>query len=99
MAIPQTDRTVRRDAQVKNQARDAPRYRVMLHHDGLHAARYVVQVLQEVFHFSQDGAEEITLEALYNGAALCAIEALERAKVHAARLISANLMATIEPES
>ena len=92
------DHDVRPDVQVKDQAHRISLYRVLLHHDGLHAARYVAQVLQEVFYFTQHGAEEITLEALYNGVALCAIEALEQANGHAGKLTSAKLRATIEPE-
>jgi ATP-dependent Clp protease adapter protein ClpS len=92
------DPPVRPDVQVKGQARFSPLYRVLLHHDGLHVARYVVQVLQEVFYFNQHDAEELTLEAQLNGMALCTIEAFEQAKCHAEKLTSAKLKATIEPE-
>ena len=93
-----SDYDVRPNVQVKDEAHRSPLYRVLLHHDGRHAARYVVQVLQEVFYFNRHGAEEITLDALYNGVALCAIEALEQANGHAGKLTSAKLTATIEPE-
>jgi ATP-dependent Clp protease adapter protein ClpS len=92
------DDAVRPDAQVKDQAHPNLLYRVLLHYDGLHVARYVVHVLQEVFYFNRQGAEEITSEALYNGVALCAIETLEQANCHAEKLTSAQLTATIEPE-
>jgi len=92
------DYEVRPDAQAGDQAERAPLYRVILYHDGPHAARYVIRVLQEVFYFNQRGAEEITLKALYKGAALCAIEALEQAAGHAEKLTYARLTATIEPE-
>jgi len=93
------DQVARPDAQVKGHAHRTPLYRVLLHHDGLHVARYVAQVLQEVFYFDRHGAEEITSEALYNGVALCAIEALEQANCHAGKLASAQLTATVEPEA
>ena len=92
------DDDARADAQMNGQARRMPLYRVLLHDDGLHVARYVAQVLQEVFYFSRRGAEEITSEALYSGVALCAIETLEQANGHAEKLTSARLTATIEPE-
>lgn len=96
---PMPAHATRPGAQVEEQAHDTPRYRVLLHHDGLHAARYVGQVLQDVFYFNQHGAEEIMSEARYNGVALCTIEPLEEAKCHAEKLTSAKLTATIELES
>ena len=92
------DDAVRPDPQVNDQRGSTPLYRVLLHHDGLHVARYVAQVLQEVFYFNRNGAEEITSEALYNGVALCTIETLEQANGHAEKLTLAKLTATIEPE-
>ena len=92
------DDAVRPAAQGDDQTRPALLYRVLLHHDGLHVARYVVQVLQEVFYFSRQGAEELTLEAQLKGMALCTTEAFEQAKCHAEKLTSAKLTATIEPE-
>jgi ATP-dependent Clp protease adapter protein ClpS len=92
------DDAVRPDVQAQGQARRTPLYRVLLHHDGLHIARYVAQVLQEVFYFNRSGAEEITSEALYKGVALCAIEPLEQANSHAEKLSLAKLTATIELE-
>ena len=92
------DHAARPDAKAKGPVRRALLYRVLLHHDGLHVARYVAQVLQAVFYFDRRCAEEITSEALYNGVALCAIEALEQANCHAGKLTSAQLMATVEPE-
>jgi ATP-dependent Clp protease adapter protein ClpS len=91
------DDAVRPDVQAKDPAHRALLYRVLLHHDGLHVARYVVQVLQEVFYFNRNGAEEITSEALYKGVALSAIEPLEQANCHAEKLTLADLTATIEP--
>lgn len=54
----------RAGAQMNDQVRRMPLYRVLLHDDGLHLARYVAQVLQEVFYFSRRAAEEITSEAI-----------------------------------
>ena len=92
------DQVLQPDAQIRDQAHGAARYRVLLHHDGLHAARYVAQILQDVFFFDEHGAEEITLESLYSGVALCAIEALELAKSHVEKLAAAKLTATMEPD-
>ncbi|MGO8702677.1 MAG: ATP-dependent Clp protease adaptor ClpS [Candidatus Brocadiia bacterium] len=89
----------RAGAQMNDQVRRMPLYRVLLHDDGLHLARYVAQVLQEVFYFSRRAAEEITSEAICSGMALCAIETLEQANGHAEKLTSAKLTATIEPEA
>jgi ATP-dependent Clp protease adapter protein ClpS len=92
------DHAVRPEVQVKGQVHSSPLYRVLLHHDGLLLARYVVQVLQEVFYFNQHDAEELALEAQLKGLALCTIEAFEQAKCHTEKLASAKLTATIEPE-
>lgn len=86
------------DVNTEEQVHHIPLYRVLLHNDDVNHARYVVKVLQEVFHRNQHDAEQIMLEAHSQGVALCVIEPLEKAEFHAERLTSAKLTATIEPE-
>lgn len=82
-----------------------PLYRVMLLNDDYTTMEFVVQVLQAIFHHSEEKAAQIMLHVHQKGAGICGIYTREVAesKVEQVRQYSEQnehpLQCTMEPES
>jgi len=72
-------------------------WKVLLHNDDISSMQDVTMALCEVFHFDNEKASSIMLEAHKNGIALCKIEPYEHAEFHCEQLQSFSLISTIEP--
>lgn len=75
-----------------------PRYKVLLHNDDKNDMIHVMLTLMHIFHFLNDKAGQIMLEAHKTGVALCVIEPLEIAELRRDQLIACSLVSTIEKE-
>ena len=59
---------------------EPPMYRVLLHNDNYTTMDFVVQVLMNIFHKTQNESEHITLEVHRKGRAVCGVYTLEIAQ-------------------
>ena len=74
----------------------APKYKVILLNDSVNSFPHVVLTLIKIFHFSQEDAERITMEAHKSGRAICAILPYEHAELRVQQLHSEKLGAELE---
>jgi ATP-dependent Clp protease adaptor protein ClpS len=74
-----------------------PPFKVLLHNDDENEVEYVVRTLVSLAGLRIERAVEVTLEAHETGVALVLTTHRELAELHAERLLSKGLTATIEP--
>jgi len=92
----------KRKEKVKDEIKEPPKYRVLLHNDDYTTMDFVVKILEEVFHKSPSEATAIMLHVHNRGVGECGIYPAEIAEtkvdiVHArARAAGFPLLATME---
>jgi ATP-dependent Clp protease adaptor protein ClpS len=97
-ALPQRIAAPRTDAEVEEQLRLLPRYRVLLHNDDYNEMGHVVHALiSSVPSLTADEAMRIMLEAHLQGVAQVIVCPKEAAEHYRERLESFGLTSTIEP--
>jgi ATP-dependent Clp protease adaptor protein ClpS len=97
-ALPQRIAAPRTDAEVEEQLRLLPRYRVLLHNDDHNEMVHVVRaLLSSVPSLTPDAAIRIMLEAHLQGVAQVIVCPKETAEHYRERLKSFGLTSTIEP--
>jgi ATP-dependent Clp protease adaptor protein ClpS len=88
---------------VRDDVRQAPQYRVILHNDDVTTMDFVVWLLEHLFHKSQPEAVRLMLEVHTRGLGVAAVCARERAELYVEQVHSLArprgfpLTATTEP--
>jgi ATP-dependent Clp protease adaptor protein ClpS len=88
---------------VRDDVRQAPPYRVILHNDDVTTMEFVVWLLEHLFHKSQPEATRLMLEVHTRGLGVAAVCARERAELYVEQVHSLArprgfpLTATTEP--
>lgn len=72
---------------------------VVVWDDPINLMSYVTMVLQRVFAFSRERAEQLMLQVHNEGRAVVAAEPREQAELHVAQLHAYGLQATMEPDA
>jgi len=97
-----TDFDIKGKEKVKDEIKEPPKYRVLLHNDDYTTMDFVVKILEEVFHKSPSEATAIMLHVHNRGIGECGVYPAEIAEtkvdiVHAkARAAGFPLLATME---
>jgi ATP-dependent Clp protease adaptor protein ClpS len=81
----------------KQQTRQLPPYKVLLHNDDVNEMGFVVRTIMELTHLSQEEATKRMLEAHQRGLSLLLITHKERAELYAEQFATKGLTVTIEP--
>ncbi|MFN7439761.1 MAG: ATP-dependent Clp protease adaptor ClpS [Phycisphaerales bacterium] len=92
-----TNRPVRVEPKPRGPVDHLPSFKVLLHNDDQNEITFVVQALVSLAGLRIERAVEVTLEAHETGVALVLTTHRELAELHAERLLSKGLTATIEP--
>ncbi len=93
---------IKRKEKVKDEIKEPPRFKVLLHNDDYTTMDFVVKILEEVFHKSPSEATAIMLHVHNRGVGECGVYPAEIAEtkvdiVHArARAAGFPLLATME---
>jgi ATP-dependent Clp protease adaptor protein ClpS len=72
---------------------------VVVWDDPINLMSYVTLVLQRVFAFPRERAEQLMLQVHHEGRAVVAAEPREQAELHVAQLHAYGLQATMEPDA
>jgi ATP-dependent Clp protease adaptor protein ClpS len=72
---------------------------VVVWDDPINLMTYVTLVLQRVFAFPRERAEQLMLQVHHEGRAVVASEPREQAELHVAQLHAYGLQATMEPDA
>ena len=78
MAHHQTEEQV--GSETRDQTREPPMFRVLLHNDNYTTMEFVVEILMYVFHKSPESATKIMLNVHHQGVGLCGVYSHEIAE-------------------
>jgi ATP-dependent Clp protease adaptor protein ClpS len=78
MTQPQTDEQV--GSQTRDQTREPPMYRVLLHNDDYTTMEFVVEILMYVFNKSPESAAKIMMNVHQKGIGVCGVYTYEVAE-------------------
>lgn len=78
MTQPQTDEQV--GSQTRDQTREPPMYRVLLHNDDYTTMEFVVEILMYVFNKSPESAAKIMMNVHQKGVGVCGVYTYEVAE-------------------
>lgn len=86
MNIPLKRPDIEEETQSKEEVREPPKYKVLLHNDDYTTMEFVIHILKNVFNKQEEEAIQIMLNVHRNGIGICGIYTTEVAETKVARV-------------